>query len=336
MSVYIDRKFLHLVSPKLLRFSQKKPDLYNFRCPICGDSKKNKTKSRGYVYRKNNDYFYTCHNCGVSHTFYNFLNAVDSSLIKEYALERYKNGEQNNHNYPKPTFDEFKQIPKFKTRINLPTIESLDDNHIAKKYVIDRKIPEKHFKELYYSEDFKFFIENVLKVDSNKLIDDDQRLIIPFYDANNNLFGLQGRSLTGSKIRYITIILDKNAPKIFGMNNLDVNKKVYVMEGPIDSLFITNAIATADSDLIRCEKLNLNDVTLVFDNEPRNKEIVKQIEKAIKKNFKICLFPDHIQQKDINDMILSGYTEDQIIDIIEENSFSGLRADLEFSKWRKV
>ena len=112
MSVFIDRTFLLRVSPKLQRFTQKKTDLYNFRCPLCGDSQKNKTKCRGFVYRKKDDYFYMCHNCSVSTTFYNFLKQVDESLLKEYQLERYRNGTERG-NYTKPDFSEAKEKDKY-------------------------------------------------------------------------------------------------------------------------------------------------------------------------------------------------------------------------------
>ena len=118
MSVYIDRKFLLQISPKLQRFAQKKTDLFNFRCPFCGDSQKNKSKARGFIYRKKNDYFFTCHNCGEGHTFYNFINHVDPSLVKEYQLERYKDGQTGNHNYPKPETMVNISKPVFKTKIN--------------------------------------------------------------------------------------------------------------------------------------------------------------------------------------------------------------------------
>ena len=154
MSIFIDRSFLLQVSPKLQRFSKKKDDLYNFRCPLCGDSQKNKVKSRGYIYRKKNDYFYMCHNCGISTTFYNFLKEVDPVLLKEYQLERYKNGETGNNNYPKPNFEEFKtEKPTFKVSLDLPSINSLPEAHFAKVYVQQRKIPEAFYSELYYAED---------------------------------------------------------------------------------------------------------------------------------------------------------------------------------------
>jgi hypothetical protein len=345
MSIYIDRKFLHLVSPKLERFAQKKPDLYNFRCPICGDSQKNKSKARGFVYKKSNDYFFRCHNCGASHTFYNFLKFVDPSLLKEYTYERFTNGETGNHNYPKPTFEEFKSQPAFnekatQKKIELDTIESLPESHYAKAYVKARKIPEKYFSELYFAPDFKMLVQS-LGVENENLKEEDPRLIIPFYDENNELFAIQGRALSESKIRYITITLVEDElfsgyMKFYGLNKLDRSKKVYVVEGPIDSMFLPNAIATADADLTRAAKLELTDFVLVYDNEPRNKDIVKQIGKAIASGYNVTLLPENIKQKDINDMILAGISPGEILDLIDKFTFSNLRANLEFSNWKKV
>ena len=346
MSIYIDRKFLHLVSPKLERFAQKKPDLYNFRCPICGDSQKNKSKARGFVYKKKNDYFFMCHNCGAGHTFYNFLKLVDPSLLKEYAYERFTNGETGNHNYPKPSFENFKSQPTFdekkaQKKIELDTIESLPASHYAKEYVKARKIPEKYFNELYFAPCFKMLVES-LGVEKQNLKEEDPRLIIPFYNENNELIAIQGRALSESKIRYITISLVENESneghklKFYGLNRVDRNKRVYVVEGPIDSMFLPNAIATADSDLTRAAKLELTDFVLVYDNEPRNKEIVKQIGKAIASGYNVTLLPENIKQKDINDMILAGISPGEIVDLIDKFTFSNLRANLEFSSWKKV
>ena len=182
MSVFIDRTFLLRISNRLPRFTKKKDDLYNFRCPICGDSQKNKLKSRGYIFRKKNDYFYMCHNCGLSTTFYNFLKQVDPGLLKEYQLERYKNGETGNNNYPKPDFEDFKtEKPTFKKSLELPTIESLPEEHFAKNYVQQRRIPETLWSELYFAEDFASFIQD-LGITKEGLHKDDKRLVIPFYN----------------------------------------------------------------------------------------------------------------------------------------------------------
>ena len=336
MSVFIDRTFLLRVSPKLQKFTTKKPDLYNFRCPLCGDSTKNKTKARGYVYRKKNDYFYRCHNCGASTSFYNFLEKVDSSLVKEYALERYKNGEDGNQNYPKPEFEEVKEKPIFKKKLDLPSIADLPDEHYAKVYVHNRKIPESKYSNLYYAEDFKKFVES-LNIEKDGLKDEDPRLVIPFYDEEKNLVAFQGRALGESKLRYITVKLNEDNHKIFGLDNINKEEYVYVVEGPIDSMFLENAIATADSNLTSAAKhIDKSKVVLVYDNEPRNKELHKQMDKAIEEHYNVVIWPEMIEEKDVNDMILAGFSPEEIQDIISKNTFVNLRAKMEFVNWKKT
>ena len=336
MSVFIDRAFLLRISPKLQRFTQKKDDLYNFRCPLCGDSQKNKTKSRGYVYRKKNDYFYMCHNCGASTSFYNFLDKVDPTLIKEYALERYKNGDNNKSDHKTPDFEEFKtEKPVFKKSLGLPTIQSLPEAHFAKVYVQSRRIPETFHSQLYYAEDFAAFIQS-LGIEK-ELHKEDKRLVIPFYDKEKNLIAIQGRALGESKLRYITIKLHEDNHKVFGMDRINEDETIYVVEGPIDSMFLENAVATADSNLESISSIyDKSKVTLVFDNEPRNKEIIKKIDEAIEKHYHVVIWPEMIESKDINDMILDGFSPDEIQDIISKYTCVNLRAKAELVNWKKV
>jgi len=341
MSVFIDRKYLKLLSPKLNRFSQKKEDLFNFRCPFCGDSQKHLHKARGYVYRKKNDYFYKCQNCSVGHTMYNFINLLDANMVKEYAMERYTNGETGNQNYQKPEKQELKfEAPVFKKKrveINLPKIIDLPMDHYASKYCIGRKIPEATYNTLYYAHDFKIFIDELLPDHGKDLKEDDPRLIIPFYDNDGTLLAVQGRSLRDSKIRYITIKIAEESIKIFGLDRVNLEEKIYVTEGPIDSLFLPNAVATADANLTNAVNyIPREKLVLVFDNEPRNKDICKIMDKAIENHFAICIWPEMMQEKDVNDMILSGFTSDEIVDIIDKNTFVNLRAKMEFIQWKKV
>lgn len=338
MSIFIDRKYLKLLSPKLNKFSEKKEDLFNFRCPFCGDSKKNVLKARGYVYRKKNDYFYKCQNCGIGYTMYNFINSLDTNLAKDYSLERFANGETGNHNYPKPVikFD----TPKFtkkKTVINLPSIKSLEKTHIARDYCTSRKIPEDTYDNLYYAEDFKKFIDEIKPDNDKNLKESDPRLIIPFFDEDGQLLAVQGRTLNNSKIRYITIKLNSESIKIFGLDKINKEKKVYVTEGPIDSLFLPNSVATADANLSNAVNyISKENLVLIFDNEPRNKDICKLMDKAIEDHYAICIWPEMIQEKDINEMILSGYTQEELVDIIDKNTFVNLRAKMEYIQWKKI
>ena len=337
MSVFIDRNFLLQVSPKLTKFVQKKDDLYNFRCPLCGDSQKNKSKARGFIYRKGNDYFYKCHNCHAGISFYNFLDKVDPELLKEYQLERYKNGDNNKTNHKAPTFEEFKTKPVFKKALSIPSVESLSEEHYAKTYVRSRKIPEHLYQTLYFAEDFKKFVQD-LQISKDGLQENDPRLVIPFYDENKNLIAFQGRALGESKLRYITVKIDDDSYKVYGLDRIDKEKKIYVTEGPIDSMFVDNCVATADANLPSVTRIfGKTDVVLIFDNEPRNKDIVKKMEECIEDHYSLVIWPTMMENyKDINEMILDGFTEEEIQDIIDNNTFVNLRAKIEFINWKKV
>jgi hypothetical protein len=278
-----------------------------------------------------------CHNCGVSTTFYNFLKQVDPKLLQEYQLERYKNGETGNNNYPKPEFEEFKsEKPTFKKTLELPTIDSLPEAHYAKNYVQQRRIPENFYSQLYYAEDFATFIQN-LGIDKEGLYKNDKRLVIPFYDKEKNLVAVQGRSLGESKLRYITLKLDDDNNKFYGLDRIDQDKMICVVEGPIDSMFLDNAVATADANLESITKIfDKSKVVLVFDNEPRNKQIVEKINLAIENHFNVVIWPEFIDYKDINEMVLGGFSPDEIQDIIDKHTVVNLRAKMEFVNWKKV
>lgn len=333
MSVWIDRKYILLLSPKLELFKQKNTNLFTFRCPYCGDSHKNKSKTRGFVYAKNNKYFYTCFNCDKGTTLKSLISTLDPYLEKEYVLELFK---ENNSFTPRIEIEK-PSIPKFKTvdkKLDLPTICSLDDDHIAKKYILNRNIPEFSHKYLYYAEDFRAFVESV---SDNKLNQTGPRIVIPFFSKSGKLIAFQGRALDTYSMRYITVKIEPEHEKIFGLDRVDITKPIYVVEGPFDSLFLPNAIATADSNLAAAGNLfDKENLILVPDNEPRNKNIVKNIKKFISSGYNTCLFPESIKQKDINDMILNGLTKEQILSIINNNTFTDLRANIEFLKWKKV
>lgn len=336
MSVYIDLKYLKMVSCRLEGFTQKNNDLFNFRCPFCGDSTKKKSKKRGFVYKKGNDLFYKCFNdeaCGT--TFYNFLSRIDPSLAKEYSLERFRNGETKQQNYTKPKL-EFKK-PAFKTKpqLDLPSIKELDEDSEAKKYVLSRKIPKGQHKDLFYSKDFKSFVAKFKPDYDKNLPENDPRLVIPFRDSEGNVFAVQGRSLNGNPMRYITIKLSDSDLKVFGLDRLNRKETIYVTEGPIDSLFLENAIATADSNLMISEFLGKDKLVLVYDNEPRNPQIVKQIKKAVENDFSVCLLPESFKGKDINDAVMKGVSKPEIKRIIDSHTYQGLRARVEFNNWKK-
>jgi hypothetical protein len=332
MSIFIDRKYLLFLSPKLDLFKQKNTNLYTFRCPYCGDSQKIRSKTRGFVYSRNDNYFFTCFNCEKGTTLRSLIQLLDPYLEQEYILENFK----EKHSFTERKIEK-PSIPKFKTVkkvIDLPTIDSLNDDHFAKKYILDRKIPESALKNLYFAEDFRKFVESVSDKELNQT---GPRIVIPFFSRNKKLIAFQGRALDNYSMRYITVKIDDESEKIFGMDRIDISKPIYVVEGPIDSLFLPNAVATADSNLAAAAKVfDKDNLILIPDNEPRNFNIVKNIEKFIKSGLKVCLLPESFKEKDINDAIKNGLTESELLGIIDNNTYCGLSAEIEFLNWKKV
>ena len=340
MPSYIDTKYVNLLSSRLPLFKRKNEGLYNFRCPLCGDSQKSKTKARGYFYQKRTDLFFRCHNCGESTTFSNFLKKLDGVLYKDYVFERYKEGVTGRgSNTAEPEVIKHKK-PVFHTKINLPRIIDLDDQHFAKKYLVNRAIPPQFLSYLYYTEDFKKFVTEVTKREYD-LNEKEQRIIIPFFDKNKQLITFQGRAFTNTLLRYITIKINEDSPKIFGLDRLDLEKQFYVVEGPFDSMFLPNCIAMAGSDVNLKSQIEISSAldkhtgTMVFDNEPRNAEIISRMEKVIDIGWNVCIWPESMKQKDLNDMAMGGIQETKLIEIINTNTYFGLLAKTHLATWRK-
>jgi len=329
---YIDVKYIQLVSSRLILFTRKKADLYNFRCPYCGDSQKRKNKARGYLFKIKNDFVYKCHNCGVGRTLSNFLKDQDTFLHDQYVMEKFKEGKTGKGtttSNPKFNFQEPKFSKKNEKGVDLEKISDLNISHPAREYLEQRGIKDLDY--FYYCPKFKAWTNSKKKVFDN-LRQDSPRIIIPFRNKEGELFGYQGRSLAPkAKIRYITIMLDEDQPKIFGQDRVDYNQRLFITEGPFDSMFIKNSLAMAGSDvsLSQFEK----DTVFVFDNEPRNTEIVAKYEKVIKAGYSVVIYQRSIKEKDLNDMFLAGRN---VQNIVESNIYSGLEATLKLNDWKKV
>ena len=352
MSIYIDKKFLNQISPLLGKFKWKKDNLANCRCPICGDSKKNPNKCRGFFFQKGSDYFYKCHNCGASHSLYKFLEIVAPAVCKEYQMERYRSGQNGHSNYKKveekELFTRFKK-PEFKKPEqligDLVAVKDLPDNHFCRQFVEFRHIPKKFWSILYFTEDFgKFCREFDPTVTAPTGAE--PRLIIPIFNKKGDMVGAQGRSLNfkdeynaRTTAKYITVKADKSIEKLwYGMWRADPKKTVYVVEGPIDSLFIPNTIAMVGAgamDNIH-ERFKDSDMVFALDNEPRNPQIIRYMEKLIEMGRTVCFWPDSMKQyKDINDMV-ADMSPSKIKKIIDKNSYSGLEAQLALKSFRRI
>ena len=331
MSSYIDLKFINEVSARLSQFKKKGDYLFNFRCPHCGDSKKNKTKARAYLYRVKNDMFFKCHNCSEGQSFANFLKFLDNKKYEQYLLERYKGSAPST---PQPKFTDFKPVFKEVDILDgLTPVSELKEDHPVKQYVLKRKIPEKYFSKLYLSDKFMSFVNKAKPNTFGHTKGEHPRLIIPFYDNQNKVFAFQGRAFGKEQPKYLTVKLDENKQKVYGLESVNLQEPLYIVEGPIDSMFLKNCLAAAGADLTL--KVEPSNVTYIFDNEPRNKEIIKRMYDVVEKDYNLVVWPDDMRHKDINDMIISGMSIAEVQTIISKNTFAKLEALTKLSYFKK-
>lgn len=339
MSLYIDLKYINMISNRLPLFKRKDDYLFNCRCIICGDSSGKQNKARGYFYKKEANMFYRCHNCDYGTTIGKFLETLDPLLYKEYVLEKFVKKDEPVVKKKENIDFAFDFKPQFDKPLSIidglmDRLDTLPSDHEAVQYVKKRMIPESQFHRLYYVDD----IRNLSQLNSkySKALNIKQpRISLPFIEESGQISGMALRGIRGENLRYINLKIKEDVPTIFGLDVIDKTKEVYIVEGPIDSLFLDNSIAAAGSSFHKIDSIGLTYFTVIFDNQPRNKEICALIQKQIKAGNKVCLWPSDIEEKDINDMILSGLTKDDIKYIIDSNTYEGLEAELEFTAWRK-
>jgi hypothetical protein len=341
----IDYKYLSLLSPKLPLFKRKHDGTYNCRCVLCGDSKTDKRKARGFILTRGNQTTYYCHNCHASLSLANFIKEVDPSLYEEYQREKISEKYSSKQigvtaqprDISKVVFPKYLREAAFK---KLTKVSSLRYDHPVKKYIESRKIPSKHHHKLFLCPKFKQWVNTIVpdKFSEESLERDEPRLVIPFIDMDGSLIGFTGRAIGDSKIRYITIHVDTNKPLIFGLDGVNKQEKIYVTEGPLDSLFLPNAIAMGSSNNLNGIKIFHDDPTkfiIVHDNEPKNKDICSVVEKAIDLGYNVCIWPSTLVYKDINDIVLSGTKPEDVKLIIDCNTYTGLEAKLRLTDWKR-
>ena len=328
---FIDVKYINLISSRLQKFKRVKPKLYNFRCPICGDSQKNKNKARGFLYQVKKNTNFKCHNCGISVSFANFLKDLDPQTYKQYTFEKFKEGNTGKNFVTESPEDMFSKMrntkPTFKKKIVID-LPSAFDVSSSKYYLESRAILSGNF---YYAENFQEFVNSIKPGSFEHPKFGEARIVIPLV-RNEKLIGLQGRALSTNPVKYLTVMLDEDAPKIYGTDEIDKSLPVYITEGPFDSTFIRNSVAMcgADVDVVSC---GISNPVWIYDNEPRNAQITRRIEQTIDQGDRVVIWPSNIREKDINDMVLSGH---KVQEIVDKNTYKGLEAKLKFTTWKKV
>jgi len=336
---FVDIQYAQMLSGRLENFKIRNTNPYkiNFRCPICGDSQKSRSKARGWLLERDNKFSFYCHNCGTSQGFSYFLKGQDQQLYNDYVADKFT-GKANNT--IKDTKDKEVDDSKFKTKaptfkrqnplLKIKKISQLKFDHPVKRYIEKRKIPTNHHYRLYFAKNFKTWINEIVPNKFPNVGKDEPRLVIPFLDENGKCYGVSARGFDPNGIRYITIMFEER-PKIFGLDKVNFDDPYYIVEGALDSMFLENAISMNGAEG-NGNSANENAI-YVFDAEPRNKEIHGRMEKVIKNGYKICIWPNDVPGKDINEIYLAGFDPEKLI---EDNTYHGLQAELKFAAWRKT
>jgi len=337
MSQWLQEKYIALVGTQLGYFHRQSRTTYGFRCPFCGDSKRRANKTRGYFFLHRGQYFYKCHNCNISMSLRSFLRQQAPELFREYQLDVLRQ-ERPLTPLPAPQPPEATMFGFGKPRhtMTLPSIASLPNDHDAVRYCRERALPDTALAQLYFTTEWTTWIREMQW--SYALAEDHApRLILPWYNRDQQLLGAQARRIdaTGSAARYITLKHDNCEDKIYGWDRVDLYKLIYVVEGPLDSWFLPNAVASMDSDLLRLHDkyFHQRNAVYVWDNEPRNAVVSANLYRAVKANLPVVIWPEAVKEKDLNDMAKAGYNT---LDLVQRHTFRGLRAELEFLRWKRI
>lgn len=343
MSGVVQLKYISFISSTLDRFKWVQPSkVANFRCNVCGDSEQSEYKARGYFYyiQKSDTYNFKCQNCGSGLSFRNYLRTYYPHYYQEMRLEQFRN-RQSLYSMSAPKKEELSHIPVDMNRLEnvesdkiLP-ISELEESHPARQYLCSRRIPESKFGEIFFTENFKEWVHQYQEEDGRRY-PDDQRILFLMKDESGRIFGAQGRALDNNSIRYITVKFDDTLPKLFGLNTVNRDLPVLVTEGVIDSLFLPNAVSVCGGDIgesLKVLEMPYKQFIVLLDNEPRSRDTIHRMEKAIDLGANVVFSKIPPEYKDINAVILGGITVGQILEDIKENTYRGARAHVMLRRW---
>lgn len=332
-----EKSLIEAIGPFLSRFS-KKGNKYNFRCVYCGDSKRDETKARAWLLPPRRQqgidtYVYHCFNCNKSTTLEKFLKENFPDKYDALLLDKYSSGAGKKMFRNREDLVGVSEPHEFNEKLteSLQRVSSLSSSHPCVEYCRSRQIPKKYWSDLWYAEEFEPWIETILP-ERNQYKKVSSRLVFPLRTRAGNVFGVQGRTISGDRIRYKTFVFVENRTQVYGLETVNFNETFYVLEGIIDSFFVENSIAVGSSSLVaglRSLRTIEKNAVLVFDNQPKNPEIVHCLRGAVSEGYKVCIWPKGLKGKDPNEMIQSGVTQEDLMTIIRQNTFSGLAAETE-------
>jgi transcription elongation factor Elf1 len=341
MSLPLDVRYARQLN--LEQFSETQKNYFNFRCPICGDSAKSKTKKRGWLIptQDKQGLFFNCFNCSASMSMSFFIYKVDAALLKIYNRDKFEEA----NGFVKTRVEEKPKIEiKSETVKNIISVIKLPCTHGAYQYLEKRKVEKKYWDEIYYTDNYKkWVVENYLPDKYKHTGYEDHRIVFPLYTTRGELIGFQGRSLNpDDDIRFLTVkIRETDYPVCYGLNKLSILEPyIFIVEGIFDSLVLNNSIAMLKSNInlkFVMEHLDYKNVIFIFDNEPRNREIVKNYDRiASVEDFGLFIWPKNIGVKDLNELaVKNNWDQNTMVEFIKKNTIFGkLRKMLQLSNWK--
>ena len=341
--LWLERKYLSRIVSLVEQGKWKNDNTLNHRCNYCGDSQKNQFKARGFHFTIGQNFVYKCHNCGHSTSSVNFLKDHFPIIHKEYLKEWLtETGKKPKKSQKVLSANEFKFTPNEEVlnmeKVDLSAVAfKIPDKVVAQEFVDSRQIPKERQEELWFTPQAQtlHLLSNKYK---DRVLGNDPRVILPFIDEDGELVGITGRAINDSPLRYLTMRFLDDVPLIYNIQNVDKTKTIYVTEGPIDSLFLPNSIAVGGSDFKKIDDSLKENAIIIYDNEPRNTEIIKKIEEVIDLGYNVCIWNERkvSEFKDINDMILGGLTQNEVVEIINSNTYSGLSAKAKLQEYKKI
>lgn len=337
--IWLDEKYACMLPLQGFEIKRNGNQYANFRCFVCGDSYHKQTLKRGWFYEDAGGLTYHCYNCGYHNSIRYFMREFFQQEYEEYSRELFIE-QRGRPTVPKKSTTDTFDVSLINLK-GLLKISDLPSSNEYTKYCTNRLIPEKVMSEIYVSDNFYSWCKELQPDSFSYDYKSDKRIIFPLIDKRGMIFGATGRSITGSSVKYLTIKFSQNVNKIYGLNRLNLHKQVYVCEGAIDSLYIENCIAVLNglgglSDM--CDDLGLYErdrVTVITDNEPRNKHTNDFISKNLMAGFGVIVWPESVNGKDINEMLINGYKIEDIFDLISHNTFHGMKGLLKLAQKRK-
>ncbi len=340
MTSYLDSKYLTLISGRLRNYQRKGGSVHQFSCPVCGDSKSDRRKARGYAFEASGVLHVVCKRCGLSTNVRGMLKRIDNDLYRDYCAEAFIEKGGSHKPRRKPVQTDFNEVATTlpvtpeNPLSGLLKLTELPSDHIARQLADRRRIP---YERVLHCDHFNSWANTLVPGKySEETVE--PRLVIPFW-RDGKLHGFQGRSYEPkSKVKYLTVSLDKEIPILYRIDEIHKTVPILAFEGPIDAMFLPNAIATAGGSIpsaLDRSGLPKDRFVVCYDNEPRSKHTVKKMREAVKAGYDVCIWPKFLKEKDVNDMILGGFTSEQIVSMVRMGTKHGMAAELEITNWKK-